>query len=70
MSGGALDYVCYDVYTAKDIAETTERQEQLLDDIGGLLHDLEWSMSGDYAAGEWEETLEEFCEEWKGDDDG
>lgn len=68
MSGGSLNYVHRDVRNAvsrRDRLDDGERE--LLDDIADLLHDLEWSLSGDYGRYQYRATLAEFVEEWGAD---
>jgi DNA-directed RNA polymerase subunit RPC12/RpoP len=68
MSGGALDYVYEDVEQAigGGVYSVNAQQEALVRDIAQLLHDIEWSASGDYAPDHWRGTLAEFCAEWEG----
>lgn len=69
MSGGALDYVYEDVEKAVrggGVYSVNDVEEELVRDLAQLLHDIEWSASGDYARDQWRATLAEFCSEWEG----
>lgn len=66
MSGGSLKYVYQDVETAVHTGELTEEQEELVRDLAGLLHDIEWSASGDYGPQHWRGTLAELTSKWEG----
>lgn len=66
MSGGSLDYVYRDVEQAAREGYVSDEQEQAVRELAGVLHDIEWSASGDYAADKWRRTLSEFCSSWSG----
>lgn len=70
MSGGAFDYLCYDIdrlivnladmieYAEEyDYPETAEELRELQEHLDGqreLIHDVEWVASGDYGGDELE----------------
>lgn len=66
MSGGSLSYVYEDVEQAARTGTVNETEEQVVREIAQLLHDIEWSASGDYARDQWRKTLSEFCSSWSG----
>lgn len=67
MSGGSLDYVYEDVENAlRSGYMENDDAEKVVRDIAGLLHDIEWSTSGDYAPNKWRNTLAKFCSDWEG----
>lgn len=66
MSGGSLDYVYRDVEQAVRDGYVDGDAETVVMEIGQLLHDIEWSASGDYSAHRWRQTLAEFCSSWEG----
>lgn len=66
MSGGSLDWIYEDVEAAARDGTVTDEQEQVVREIAGVLHDIEWSASGDYAHDRWRRTLAEFCASWSG----
>ncbi|WP_135822977.1 hypothetical protein [Halostella litorea] len=66
MSGGSLDYLFQDVREVKRRARLDEDEAELLEGIAQLLHDLEWSLSGDYASHQYRQTLSEFAGTWDG----
>lgn len=68
MSGGALDYVYNDVRDAinEGVYDVDDEQAELVDDIAGILHDVEWSASGDYSRDAWRSTLAELTAKWEG----
>ncbi|MFC6721060.1 hypothetical protein ACFQHN_26495 [Natrialbaceae archaeon GCM10025896] len=61
MSGGSLDYVYREVEQAARDGTVSGDAETVVREIAQLLHDIEWSASGDYARDRWRQTLAEFC---------
>ncbi|MFD1515674.1 hypothetical protein [Halomarina rubra] len=66
MSGGSLNYVCQKVERAVETGHLDEEKIELVKDIAGLLHDIEWSASGDYGPDQFRSTLAEFTTKWEG----
>jgi len=66
MSGGSLDYVYQDVREAARDGYVSDTQRDVVQEIADVLHAIEWSASGDYAADKWRQTLSEFCSSWSG----
>ncbi|MFC6720958.1 hypothetical protein ACFQGT_00215 [Natrialbaceae archaeon GCM10025810] len=66
MSGGSLDYVYREVEQAARDGTVSGDAETVVREIAQLLHDIEWSASGDYARDRWRQTLAEFCSSWRG----
>lgn len=66
MSGGYLDYICYEL---NDIADRIDDREikDLVKDLADLLHDYEWWQSGDYGSETYYETRNKFKAKWFGD---
>lgn len=63
MSGGSMNYICYQVEEASRCFNNPQIRE-LVKDVSKLLHDKEWADSGDYCVGEYNKTEKEFCEKW------
>ena len=63
MSGGSMNYVCYQV---EDAASMTPDQEfaELLRDAAKVLHDEEWWLSCDTSKETYLETLAAFKAKW------
>ena len=63
MSGGSMEYIFLRVEEAaeKTFNPTTRK---LLLDLAVVLHDEEWSMSGDILRSDYEKTLEKFGHKW------
>jgi Ni,Fe-hydrogenase III component G len=66
MSGGSYNYTYFQVedqYVGKmyDI-----ELDEMMSDLCGVLHDLEWWQSGDYIEEDYRETVQKFKEKWFG----
>lgn len=66
MSGGSLDYVYVKVSEAAATGTVSGEKEELVQDLADLLHDIEWSASGDYGPEDYRGELAEFCAKWEG----
>lgn len=68
MSGGSYDYVCYKLSNECVGRMHDTEMNDLIRDLSGVLHDLEWWQSGDYSEDQYRETVSEFKKKWfKGD---
>ena len=68
MSGGSYDYVCYKLSNECEGRMYDTEMNDLIRDLSGVLHDLEWWQSGDYSEDQYRETVSEFKKKWlKGD---
>lgn len=68
MSGGSYDYVCYKLSNECEGRMYDTEMNDLVRDLAGVLHDLEWWQSGDYSEDQYRETVSEFKKKWfKGD---
>ena len=63
MSGGSMDYICFQVKEHVGCFEDKELDE-LLDDMAELLHEREWFLSGENCEGKWNLAKKEFKEKW------
>ena len=63
MSGGAFDYAYYHIDTYIGNFEDPEIEE-LVEDVRGLMHDLEWYRSGDTSHGDYLESVDTFKQKW------
>ena len=66
MSGGYLDYICYELNDIVDRINDREIKD-LIKDLADLLHDYEWWQSGDYGSETYYKKLDEFKAKWFGD---
>lgn len=67
MSGGSMDYACFNVEDAASMTEDPEFAE-LLRDAAKVLHDEEWWKSCDSSYEQYRKTLAEFKSKWFGGD--
>lgn len=63
MSGGSMNYICYQVEEAARLTADLEIRA-LLVDLAKLLHDEEWEQSGDYGEGAYRMALAAFKQKW------
>lgn len=63
MSGGSMNYLCYQVEEQADYMGDRELIA-LVKDVAKLLHDREWYISGDYGEDTWQRCAREFKEKW------
>ena len=63
MSGGSMDYVCYQVESAASMTNDQEFAE-MLRDAAKVLHDEEWWQSCDTSRETYLETLAAFKAKW------
>lgn len=63
MSGGHFDYEYYHINTYLGNFEDPEI-EDIVEDVQGLMHDLEWYRSGDTSREEYLYSIEEFKQKW------
>ena len=63
MSGGSMDYVCYQVESAASMTHDQEFAE-MLRDAAKVLHDEEWWQSCDTSKETYLETLDAFKAKW------
>lgn len=66
MSGGSMDYACYEVENAARMAGDPEFAD-MLRDAAKVLHDEEWWRSCDIGEEEYRATLAWFKAKWFGD---
>lgn len=67
MSGGSMDYVCYEVENAARMTNDPEFAE-MLRDAAKVLHDEEWWRSADSSKQQYLDELARFKAKWfKGD---
>ncbi len=72
MSGGALDYACYDLNRIVERLREEEHVEhlesssivELLSDLSDVLHAYEWWRSGDYSKERYVEMWNQFESRW------
>lgn len=63
MSGGSLNYFCYQL--EEHVGDFGDRElDELVKDLAELFHDREWCLSGDTGEGEWREARDKFKEKW------
>ena len=63
MSGGSLDYFCYDLES--HIGDFKDRElDDLVKDMVELFRAREWYLSGDTSEGNWREARDAFKEKW------
>lgn len=66
MSGGSHNYICYTIENELGGRMRDPELNELIHDICGLAHDLEWEDSGDYGEGAYQETVRKFKKKWFG----
>lgn len=66
MSGGYLDYICFELENITDRIDDKEIKD-LIKDLADLLHDYEWWQSGDYGSETYYKKLDKFKAKWFGD---
>lgn len=64
MSGGSHDYVCYKIENELVGCMKDDELNDLMKDIAGLAHDLEWADSCDISDEDYFETVKKFKEKW------
>lgn len=63
MSGGSLNYFCYQL--EEHIGDFGDKElDELVKDLAELFHDREWYLSADYGIGTWNEARDAFKEKW------
>ena len=64
MSGGSFNYICWNI--ENELVGQMEDKElnELMKDIAGLTHDLEWYKSGDIGKDDYFETVKKFKKKW------
>ena len=63
MSGGSLNYFCYDLES--HIGDFKDRElDDLVKDLAELFHEKEWCLSGDTCEGVWREARDKFKKKW------
>lgn len=65
MSGGSMNYICYQVEEQADYMGDRELIE-LVKDVAKLMHDREWYLSADYGEDDWKESARLFKQKWFG----
>lgn len=69
MSGGSMDYVCWDL-EGKAAGKLMDKElEAMLKDFCKVLHDCEWYHSCDIGEEEYRNTVKEFKKRWFGSRD-
>lgn len=63
MSGGSMDYICFQVENAASMTHDPEFAE-MLHDAANVLHDEEWWLSCDTSKETYLKTLESFKTKW------
>lgn len=64
MSGGSHNYI-YSRLSQECEGEMHDAEmDDLIKDLCGVLHDLEWWQSGDYSEDQYRETVSEFKKKW------
>lgn len=64
MSGGSHNYVCYDIEEQLCGKMHDPELDELMKDIAGLAHDLEWWDSADHSEEVYRETVLRFKRKW------
>ncbi len=64
MSGGYFNYICYTVENEYCGNMEDAELDEMMNDLVGLLHDLEWWKSGDYGEDDYRETVKKFKDKW------
>lgn len=64
MSGGSYDYMCYRIEEYYVGHMKDMELNDLMKDIGELLHDLEWADSGDISDEDYFKTVTKFKNKW------
>lgn len=63
MSGGSLNYFCYQL--EEHIGDFGDKElDELVKDLADLFHDREWYLSADYGEGSWIEARDAFKAKW------
>ena len=63
MSGGSLNYFCYQV--EEHVGDFGDKElDELVKDLAKLFHDREWYLSADYGEGSWIEARDAFKAKW------
>ena len=63
MSGGSLNYFCYQL--EEHIGDFGDKElDELVKDLARLFHDREWYLSADYGKGSWVEARDAFKAKW------
>ena len=63
MSGGSLNYFCYQL--EEHVGDFGDKElDELVKDLAKLFHDREWYLSADYGEGSWIEARDEFKSKW------
>ena len=63
MSGGSLDYFCYDL--ERHAGDFGDRElDDLVKELAKLFHDREWFLSSDTCEGSWVESRDAFKKKW------
>ena len=63
MSGGSLNYFCYQLQD--HVGDFGDKElDELVKDLAELFHDREWYLSADYCEGDWNESRDKFKAKW------
>ena len=63
MSGGSLNYFCYQLQD--HVGDFGDKElDELVKDLADLFHDREWYLSADYCEGSWNEARDAFKAKW------
>ena len=63
MSGGSLDYFCFDLDS--HVGDFKDRElDDLVHDLAELFHVREWYLSADTGEGDWQEARDAFKKKW------
>ena len=63
MSGGSMNYICWQIEEEADKMGDPELIA-LVKDVATLMHDREWYLSGDTGDETWKESKEAFKKKW------
>ena len=66
MSGGSLDYFCFQMESHVGDFKDAELDD-LMKDLAELHHEREWFLSGDTGEGDWNEARDKFKRKWFSD---
>lgn len=64
MSGGSLNYICYNIEDVLSGEMRDEVMNEFVKDFATLTHDLEWWLSCDYGEETYRKSLKEFKNKW------
>lgn len=64
MSGGSYNYIYSRLLTECDGQMQDAEMNDMIHDLAGVLHDLEWWQSGDYTEEDYRQSLAEFKKKW------